>query len=208
MKKITPYQSTQNALASLDNGGRFYNIATKANDGHVTTPELAKAAGVFSDKQSMMLFLEMSLHELEDNAKRSVLSTLSEDLRAMYVEYAPQLLLPSQAKERGKLAASAIITGVPKQVDSRTEFTGFIMVPITTGNVTTFTMIPIIDQYDIYEIRDNATSKEFVIAHAKSKNKLPEQAIRAGGVFKELKADKDEKESSNIFLETIYYSIV
>ena len=61
MKKITPYKTTRNAITAMDNGGRFYNLLTKANDGNVSTSELAKVAGVFSDKQKMVLYLDMSL---------------------------------------------------------------------------------------------------------------------------------------------------
>ena len=46
-----PYRTVRNALTSIDNGGRFYNLLTKANDGNISTSELGKVAGSFSDKQ-------------------------------------------------------------------------------------------------------------------------------------------------------------
>lgn len=55
MRKIAPYKTAKNALASLDNGGRFYNVLTQANDGDVTSAELAKVTGVFSDMQKMIV---------------------------------------------------------------------------------------------------------------------------------------------------------
>lgn len=208
MKKITPYKTTSNALASLDNGGRFYNFASKADDGEISSAELAKAAGVFSDKQQMMLYLEMSISELDQDSQKRVLSSLSVDLKATHKKYAPQHLIPSKAKTEGKLTSCAIITGIPNLVDSKTDFNGFIMIPIASGKVTTFVMIPLIDQYDVYELRDHETAQDFLIAHNRGSNKLPESMVRCGGVLKELKNGKDKGADATIFLETIYYSLL
>ena len=46
MKKIIPYKSSNEALTALDNGGRFYNIFTKAGDGVITQEK----KGCFSRK--------------------------------------------------------------------------------------------------------------------------------------------------------------
>jgi len=51
MKKVNPYRYVDEALSSLDNGGRFYNIFTKAMDGIISKSELGKVGGVFNDKQ-------------------------------------------------------------------------------------------------------------------------------------------------------------
>jgi len=206
MKKIIPYKTFRNALVSLDNGGRFYNLLTKANDGQVSSAELAKVAGVFNDKQKMVLYLEMSLSYLDEPSRKSIHASLSDDLKKSYKKYSPQRMLPSQAQKAGKLKSNAIITGVPRFVDAKSEFTGFIMVPIMAGKVMTFVMIPIIDQYDVYELRDDLISKEFIIAHARGKVKLPEAEIRCGGIIKELKADKKEKSKATKFLEAMYYT--
>ena len=50
-------------------------------------------------------------------------------------------------------------------IDSKSDFKGFIMIPISTGSVMTFSMVPIIDQYDVYEIRETEIDQSFLIAH-------------------------------------------
>ncbi len=208
MKHIVPYKTAKNALASLDNGGRFYNLITKANDGQVTQAELARVAGVYNNKQKMVLYLEMSLCELNEQAVKSIRSTLSDDLKKAYKRYCPQRLLPSEAHLQGRVSANAIITGVPTFVKSNSDFNGFIMIPISTGKTTTFMMIPIVDVYDVYEIRDHKTAREFLIAHARGSAKLPQTTVRCGGILKELKGDKKGKTTPKKFLETLYYTLV
>ncbi len=208
MRKIRPYKTSRNALASLDNGGRFYNLLTQARDGNVTSAEVARVAGVFNDKQKMVLYLEMSLSALDERSVKSILSSLSDDLRSAYRRYSPQRLLPSEAQGKGKVAGSAIITGIPQFVQANSDFVGFVMIPISTGKSTTMMMIPMIDQYDVYELRDEETSKVFLIAHARGATKLPEQAIRCGGILKELKKGKKGTGKPKKFLEGQYYAVV
>ncbi|NQV34373.1 MAG: hypothetical protein HQ515_16890 [Phycisphaeraceae bacterium] len=210
MKHIVPYKTARNALAALDNGGRFYNLITQANDGHVTRAELARVAGVFNDRQKMVLYLEMSISELDQQAVKDIRSSLSPNLKLAYKRYCPQQLLPSEAQLQGRISSNAIITGVPKFVKSNSDFTGFIMIPISTGKTTTFMMVPIIDVYDVYEIRDNKTAREFLIAHARGSAKLPAKPVRCGGIIKELKPDKKPKTKTKPkkFLETLYYALV
>lgn len=205
MTKIEPYKNTEEALSKLDNGGRFYNILTKADDGIISKAELGKVGGVFNDKQQMILFLELSITKLTEEKKHLIISKLEENLQKVYLKYKPTELLPSEANEKGMIASNAIITGVPKLTASKSNFTGFIMIPIMTGNVTTFTMIPLIDVYDVYEIRDEISDKDFLIAHAKGSTKLPERKIKVAGVLKELKSSKNEKKASKKFLEAVYH---
>jgi hypothetical protein len=51
MDKIIPFKYLDDILSIFDNGGRFYNLLTKANDGNISQEELSKVAGLFSDKQ-------------------------------------------------------------------------------------------------------------------------------------------------------------
>lgn len=206
MKKITPYKTTRNALAALDNGGRFYHWMAKANDGNISYAELGKAAGAFSGTQARILFLKMAIAQLPDNGRNQIMISLTNDLKADLNKYPVKHLLPSEAKTKATEGDSAIITGIPRLIDAKTKFTGFIMIPIMVNNVTTFSMIPIYEQYDVYELRDRETSKDVLIAHSKRSRKLPEKVLRCGGILKELKAEKKENAKSDIFLETLYYS--
>lgn len=205
MKKITPYKSVNYALKSLDNGGRFYNLITKANDGNITIAELSKVAGLVSGKQKMVLFLEMTLLELSTDSRKELTKVLSKDLKSAIDKYPTQFLSPSEAEEKGTISQNAIVTGIPNYIESKSDFNGFIMIPIMTGNVTSFTMIPMIDEYDVYEVRDQESSDTFLIAHSKSKTKLPKNRFTFGGVLKELNEKEDENSPTKVFLETHYY---
>ena len=208
MKEVTPYKTTRNAIKALDNGGRFYNLLTKADDGNISSSELAKVAGVLGNKQKMVLFLEMSLMSLDEYSRNRVIKVLSNDLTLAYNKYKSQNLTPSEAKENGVVSKNAIITGVPEFVKSNSDFNGFIMFPMMVGKSIVMTMIPIIDQYDIYKIRDQKSDVDFLIAHARSSKKLPQQLIKCGGVLKELQTEKNTTSPKNKFLETIYYSVL
>ncbi|MGC6429822.1 MAG: hypothetical protein ACON5F_02145 [Jejuia sp.] len=206
MKKIKPYKYADEALAALDNGGRFYNILTKANDGIISQAELGKVGGVFNDKQQMVLFFEMATSKLDDHKKQMIISKMETKLQQNHNKFIPLKMTPSEAKTKAIKSSSAILEGIPKRITSKTDFKGFIMIPLMVGNVTTFMMIPLIDQYDVYELRDELHSETFIIAHARSKKKLPETKLKVAGVFKELKSDEDENSSTRLFLEVVYYS--
>ncbi|MFY0689721.1 MAG: hypothetical protein JXQ90_21300 [Cyclobacteriaceae bacterium] len=192
----------------MDNGGRFYNLLTKANDGNISSAELAKVAGVFSDVQQMLLYLEMATINLDDTSKKSIVKSLSPKLQKAYQKYFPQYLSPTEANLKGDPGKNLITTGIPKFIDAKTEFQGFIFVPIVTGKTTTMMMIPIFDQYDVYELHDQDTGDEFLLAHTRSSKKLPHQKIRCAGVLKTLNTKKDENGLSRKYLETLYYSVL
>ncbi|MCM4158223.1 hypothetical protein [Gramella sp. AN32] len=205
MKRITPYEEINEALLSLDNGGRFYNILTKSNDGIIDQSELGKVGGLFNDKQKMILFLELSMTFLKNEERKIIIGKLDKDLKQTYLNFKSQILLPSEANEKGIIASNAILTGVPKLVDEKSDFTGFIFVPIMTGKVMTFIMIPIVDNYNVYELRDEKTSETFIIAHSRDSKILPNEKIIIAGVFKELKSGKNENSKILKFLEANYY---
>lgn len=205
MEKIEPFKTPNDAITILDNGGRFYNILTTADDGIISKAELGKVGGIFNNQQQMILFLELSLTQLDEAQKAQVISRLDKNLKETYLKYKPKDLLPSQAQSSGIKAANAIITGIPKLTESKNDFNGFIMMPIMIGSVTTFTMIPIMDRYDVYEIRDQESDITFLIAHIKGTQKLPEKRIKIAGVLKELKDNKNQTTADKLFLEAVYH---
>jgi hypothetical protein len=205
METIKPYQKINDALLSLDNGGRFYNLLTKAEDGIISQAELGKVGGVFGDKQKMILFLELSISRLTLSEKEAIIFKLDEKLKDAYLKYQPKNLLPSEVNEQGILSSNVILTGVPKLVESKSDFFGFIMIPIMVGNATIFSMIPLMDDYDVYELRDEQSSETFTIAHSKGSGRLPNKKIVVAGVLKELKSSEEEKNASKKFLEAIYH---
>ncbi len=204
MKEIIPYDGLEAALASLDNGGRFYNILTHAGDDEIEPGELARVAGVYGDRQQMFLFLEMALCGCSQGDRDVVTARLSDDLRAQWGEHAPQVLAPSDADERGVAGGSAIITGFPRFVEDKTVFSGFIFVPISTGKTTAIMMIPIMDHFDVYELTDEVSSQTTFVANVRGTARLPVQRTRFGGILKETTRDKDGEEKDRLFLEGVY----
>ena len=206
MQSVIPYQNYTGALEALDNGGRFYNIFTKAKDEEVSPVELAKVAGVFSDKQKMFLFYDMAVRELGESDKQSLFDNLSENLQAAYEEHRPQNLLPSEADSKGVASKTAILTGYPRFVTDKTVFNGFIYIPISTGKSMSLMMIPIMDQYDIYELTDDSSSTKTFIANVRGSERLPVELSRFGGILKETSVDKEGKENGHLYLEALYYT--
>ena len=204
MQTVTPYREYDGALRSLDNGGRFYNIFTRADDDEVSPVELAKAAGVYSDRQKMFLFYEMAVRDLGEDDKQSLFDSLSEDLQAAYQEHRPQSLLPSEADSKGVASRSAVLTGYPHFVEDRTVFRGCIMVPISTGKVVTFSMIPIMDHYDVYELKDDSSPEKTFIANVRGSQRLPVNLHRFGGILKETSVDEGGEKVGRLFLEALY----
>ena len=96
MKKVTPYATLKEARMALDNGGRFYHLMTKSDDGVITNSELKKVAGRYSSKQKMILFLELAISGLEENGKRSILNSSDENLEHAYKKYRTEVMLPSR----------------------------------------------------------------------------------------------------------------
>lgn len=206
MKLIEPYINVDEAILSLDNGGRFYNLFTEAEDGIISQAEIGKVAGLFNDRQKMVLFFELSVSRLDAVAKANVISKLDENLQRSYQKYKPQELLPSEAENKGVISANAIITGFPALIESKSELTGFILIPISTGKAMTFVPIPIIDHFDVYKMKDELSSETFLIAHAKNAEKLPEhKRIKVGGVLKEFKLKKGEEPGVRKYLEINYF---
>lgn len=201
MKQIHPYQSVDEALISLDNGGRFYNIFTQAEDGTISQAELGKVSGLFNEKQKMILFLELSLSQLDTSSKEQVMSRLDSNLKAAYQKYIATEMSPAEVNGRGIQSSNLVITGIPELKESKNYFSGMILVPVGKA----FVPIPISDMYSVYEIKDEQTSEKILIAHTKGSETLPEKRIKVGGVLKEVKPKKNEKLVVEQFLEINYF---
>ena len=201
MKQIHPYKTVDEALISLDNGGRFYNLFTQAEDGTITQAELAKVGGLFNEKQKMILFLDLSLSQLDAESQEQIISKLDDNLKATYGKHKPTEMSPSEVNEIGTKSSNIVVTGIPEMKESRNYFSGMILVPVGKA----FVPIPISDMYTVYEIKDEQSSEMILIAHAKGSEKLPEKRIKVGGVLKEVKPKKNEKLVVKQFLEINYF---
>ncbi|SHM45933.1 hypothetical protein SAMN05444266_108153 [Chitinophaga jiangningensis] len=200
MEKIQPFKTAAEAIDSLDNGGRFYNIFTHSHDEKISEAEVSKVAGLFFEQQKSMLFLELAMDKLDAGAKAEVISKFDDRLKAGYEKFKPVELSPTEALS-GPDAANVIIRGTPKAVNSESYLTGFILVPV----VNVFTLIPVSEYYDAYEIRDDESGEVIVLAAARGKEKLPEMHIVMGGVLKTPDANEDGRAPGKKFLEVTYY---
>ncbi|MBV7530952.1 hypothetical protein [Chitinophaga sp. sic0106] len=200
MEKIQPFKTAAEAIDSLDNGGRFYNIFTHSHDQKISEAEVSKVAGLFFEKQKAMLFLEMAMDKLDASAKAEVVGRFDDNLKAGYEKFKPVVLSPAEALN-GPDAANVIIRGTPKSVHSDTYLTGFILVPV----VNVFTLIPVSEYYDAYEIRDEVSGEVIVLAAARDKERLPETHIIMGGVLKTPDANEEGRAPGKRFLEVSYY---
>jgi len=208
MREIRPYKTVQGLQKSLDNGGRFYNFFTEAGDNVVSRAELAKSAGVFSNEVIAFLFLEMAQQELDSADRTTIQSLLDVDLRRRYQQQKPTTLKPSEVESNGTAGKAVIVSGYPRFVENKTEFSGFIMMPMQIGNMTTFMMIPIMDQFDVYEVFDDRQMRKpnSMIATVRGKKLNCDNSIRFGGVLKELKFKDQTKKSHKFYLEVAYYT--
>lgn len=208
MRELKPYKSMQGLRRAIDNGGRFYNFLTDADDHVVTRAELAKAAGVFSAGVKAFLFLEMAQQALPAEDQRAIIDLLEVDLRKDYRRSRAAIMKPSDIEARGTGGQSIIVTGYPRFVEDRTQFSGFIMIPIVAGSVTTMMMIPIFDQFDVYEVFDDRRMRKpnSMVATVRGQQLNHDGPIRFGGVLKKLEFKDKTNKSHKFYLETLFYT--
>ncbi|MFC1762983.1 hypothetical protein ACFL6U_13000 [Planctomycetota bacterium] len=209
MKQITPYRTVQGALNALDNGGRFYNVFTKAKDDVITDSELYKAAGVYSGQDKAHLFFELALSNLSDAEKEHVIQRMSPELRSRYLQSKPKQVQIATFEQQVTETDTVIVAGFPVFLENKTRFSGFIMIPICTGKVTTFTMIPIIDQFDIYEVYDTSDlqGKKTIIATVRGSRRLSRTKTTFGGIVKKIQFKDKSKKKHRLYVETLFYKV-
>lgn len=208
MREITPYKTVQGLTKAIDNGGRFYNLFSHAGDHQVSKGELAKAAGVFSSGDSAFLFLEMAQYDLPPQDHATVEQMLEPELRRSYQRQRPTTMAPSAVDAEGEAGTAVIVTGYPTFVENKTEFNGFIMIPVSTGTSTTFSMVPIFDQFDVYEVFDDEQMRKpsSVVARSRGKRLEHDGPVRFGGVLRKLEFKKDEERVHDLYLEAAFYT--
>lgn len=199
MEKIIPFKDASEAIGSLDNGGRFYNVFTRPHDDKISLAEVSKVAGLFLGKQKEVLYLELALTGLSEADKAAIQQKFDADLADSFAKFKALHLSPAEVSTRGIVSSNIILRGIPKLVSSGSRLKGFILVPAGPA----FTMIPVSEIYDTYEISDGTSAAQFLIVTEKDKDKLPEQLITVGGILKESRDSDDAP--ADLFLEVSYY---
>ncbi len=207
MQELKPYTTLTPIKKALDNGGRFYNFFDKAGDEVISRGELAKAAGVFTAGMQAFMFLEMSKQDLDAKNQEAAVNLLEPNLRKKFAKSKPPMTAPSLVEKQHKAGQSIIVSGIARQIEDKTQFSGFIVVPIMVGKVFVPVMIPLFDRYHIFEVFDDVKMKKpCAIVAIPHKKKIDHTGpIQFGGVLKKL-SHKDKKPPEHaIFLETLFY---
>jgi len=207
VKQIVPYKTVQGALRALDNGGRFYNVLTKAGDEVITDSELCKAAGVFSQKAHAFLFFELALSDSSEADKDRVIRRLSPELRSTYLRERPKYTEIGVFEQVAREAEAVIVRGYPVFLEDRTRFSGFIFIPLFTGKVMTFTTIPIFDKFDVYEVyaHSDRRGSKTIVATVRGSKRLATTIATFGGIAKRLRFKDKSERAHRFYVETLFY---
>jgi hypothetical protein len=191
------------AKAALDNGGRFYNLLTTADDNRISKAELNKAAGVFRSEQRAFLFLHMALAEMTDSQQAEVLSLLDPPLAKRYKSHGPRRLKPSEMASEAKAGQLVVVEGYPRYYTRQTQRA---VVPIMVGTV----MVPVpvqvhYDGYQLFATPDaKGTAASLVVKRPRAR--LAESFARFGGAIRPYTFEDSSGKHSGVFLEPLYFT--
>lgn len=203
MREIKPYQTFLGAQRALDNGGRFYNLFARSGDDILEPAELARAAGVYSSDAKAFLHFEMGILGLPPEEREKIVSRLSPELHEKYLAQKPNKLPPSAVESHGQAGQATIVSGYPVFVEDKSQFIGFIVLVVPV-----IVLVPIFDQFDVYELFDGPDLKQprTVIATTRGTKRLDGSYVRFGGLLKELYFEDQTGKDHGLFLEALYYT--
>lgn len=201
MEQINPYSSASQAIDALDNGGKFYNIFTKADDDLISQSEVSKVAGAGFQKQKGVLFLQLAMSKLSEREQLEVIGIFDDNLLENYNKYKPEEITSYQAFNGLNAGTGIVVNGIPKKIDSEGIISGYISIPV----IDVFTLIPISETYIVYEIKDEETGVSILVAHEKESATLPEVNMKLSGVIKQFQLTQDEESDFEKFIEIEYY---
>ncbi len=207
MKKLQPYKTVRGAVAAFDNGGRFFNLFTEAADGTITSAELGKAAGTLGALPHTLLYFEMMIAWLPETEQESVISKLDPSLRRKFRAKRAIRLAEADRSTLPKKPPAVIVTGKPEYARSRTQFTGFITIPVQTGSVSSSIQIPIHDEFALYTMKGGGID-DVPVAVSKSVGKLPAAQVIVGGYLMKMSAEEgDNPRETKAYISAQYYCL-
>ncbi|MFC1707232.1 hypothetical protein ACFL59_10540 [Planctomycetota bacterium] len=192
MKEITPISSLAEFKQAFDNGGRFYNVFTKADDNILAASELAKAAGTYGADSTAILHFEFLRLLLPVNDRATVLEILDDRARSRREEHQPIACSPAKLHQTAKPGETAIIAGYAKPRTSRSESARHVLVKVKKGEVVQLKKMLVSDQFDLYELFETPDRKKMP-AHVVASREvtLPHWSkIVLGGVVREFAAEE------------------
>ncbi len=206
VRKIEPYKTISGAMRSLDNGGRFYNLFTAADDQQITAAELKKAAGILGGSQTAALFLALATSDLKDTEQSRIRSALGPKARKWFDRYQPESLTPRDFAAKAKAGNCYVVEGEVRLFDD-VEVTGMIFIPIQTGKVTSLMPVPTTDYYTVYELGKAKRGSECLVLAPKQATQF-EGTIRFAGVAKEAEVEGSRGTVKRLRLEPQFYAVI
>lgn len=203
MKHIEPFVNVADALVSLDNGGRFYNIFTHANDGLITVGEVSKATHEWDDWAKMILYLDISLSQLKEDERLEIISRFDEKLANIYKDHHSLIMTTDEILGDIPVSKNVLIKGTPLDIQDNTHTIGFSTVTVMVGEVMTLTNVPIEDTYSLYTLPTKLDDL-FYLGVNKNGDQFPEGELIMGGVMKKAEQDK-EHPTERWFLDVYYF---
>ena len=124
MKKVEPYKTFAGALQALDNGGRLYNLLSRAGDGEIDEAELARAAGFMTWNWQALFFFELAVHRLTRDEQDKLRVRMHPKLRKRMSESRPGVIGRDMDVSRYEADMAAIARGYPQVLGPKTRFAG------------------------------------------------------------------------------------
>lgn len=206
MKEITPYKTLEGAKKALDNGGRFFNLFTKAGDGEISRSEVSKAAGVLGDKHSVMLFFQLAISRLSNADQQTLMDLLADNIKRQWRESPAENIPVYRFHQTATPKKPVMVEGYPFFLEDREQFSSFIMIPVSAGNTTTMMMMPVFDHYDVYEVFGNPekTGRSALVAVTRrnGKKQLAPSHTTFAGIVKEM--EFKNKKRKKPFVEAVF----
>lgn len=210
MQEVPVFKSQDQLLKAIDNGGRFYNLFSHAGDNTITSAELAYAAGVFTDRQAMFLFLDMALASLKMADRSAVLTRLEKDLRAEYNQNKAVHVGQGDLMKQATLCDMALLEGIPHPLQNADSFQGLIMVPMFVGESNSVMTMPLFDHYSLYRLFPDKTMNKptAILAAPPCFQFSSERRFRFGGAVREFLFETEVQDIPAYYLEPLYYTVI
>jgi hypothetical protein len=203
VRELKPYRTVAGAKAALDNGGRFYNLLSMADDDRISKAELNRAAGVFRGEQRAFLFLHMALVDLTESQRAEVVSLLDSPLAKRYERHGPRRLKASEMTGASNAGQLVVVEGYPRFYKRETQRT---VVPMMVGKV--MMPVPVEVHYDGYQLFETPNAKGtpgyLFVKHPRAM--LAGSFTRFGGVGRPHRSEDASGGHSVVLLEPLYFT--
>ena len=185
MREISPTLSLDQIFDLLDNGGRFWNILTRAADGIISMSELAKAAEAPPKQIGPFIFLRMMLDPLSEEDRLAVGARLTPHiLRALEgctpLKCTPSIFPPSQQD-----GDPVIIVGVAQEADQaqfrRLLVPEIVIQPSLEWPALTTEDQPITLSHHVYVLKDGEAPTRSALVAPSKEDPLPNGVVMAVG---------------------------